>query len=302
MAISGLGLHGSYRRHASFRRTNDPDLAVVMSSVEDPMKKEVWDFWEGDSCGRVYAVGETARERYEAHERARYELEPYIERFARFEEAEGQDVLEGGVGMGADHLRWARSNPASLTGVDVTRSAVDHTATRLNIWGRSSLLSVADCEHLPYEDSRFDLVYSWGVIHHTPDTRAAVSEIHRVLRRGGKARVMIYHERSIVGALLWLRYALLRGRPWRSLRDVYHHHLESPRTKAYTVSRARSLFAEFEQVRIDVQLSFGDLLQGEVGQHHGGLLLDIARRLWPRPLIRSLFRRYGLYLLIEARK
>lgn len=266
------------------------------------MTKDVRQFWESKSCGEGYAVGETARQRYEAHERARYDLEPYIKHFARFEDGEDQDVLEVGVGMGADHLRWARANPASLAGIDVTRRAVIHTDQRLSISNRSSRLCVADGECLPFAADRFDLVYSWGVVHHTPDTRSAVSEIHRVLRPGGTARVMIYHERSVVGALLWIRYALLRGRPWRSLRDVYHHHLESPGTKAYTVKQARSLFADFDRVDVEVQLSFGDLLQGSVGQRHRGLLLTIARKFWPRRLIEALLRRYGLYLLIEARK
>lgn len=266
------------------------------------MKKEVTEFWEAEPCGEAYAVGGMAYERYETHQSARYRLEPYIERFARFADGKDQDVLEVGVGMGADHLRWARSNPASLTGIDVTRKAVDHSKERLKIWNRSSRLCVADGECLPFADGRFDLVYSWGVVHHTPDTESAVSEIHRVLRRGGTARVMIYHERSVVGALLWLRYALLRGRPWRSLTDVYRDHLESPGTKAYTVKEARSLFAEFDRVDIEVQLSFGDLLQGSVGQQHRGLILTTAKKLWPRRLIRGFLRRYGLYLLIEARK
>ena len=143
-------------------------------------------------------------------------------------------------------------------------------------------------------------MYSWGVIHHTPDTAAAVREIHRVLKPGGVARVMIYHSRSLTAGMLWARYALVRGRPRRSIADVLAHHLESPGTKAYTIAEARALFAPFSRVDVRSILTFTDLLQGEVGQQHRGTVLSFARAVWPRPLIRRLFPRAGLDLLIEA--
>jgi len=92
----------------------------------------------------------------------------------------------------------------------------------------------------------------------------------------------------------------LAGRPRRSLADIYAHHLESPGMKAYTVSEARLLFAGFSRVRIVPLLSYGDLLLGEVGRHHRGPYLTVAKLLWPRPLVRRLFPHRGLYLLIEA--
>jgi len=124
--------------------------------------------------------------------------------------------------------------------------------------------------------------------------------VHRVLRPGGRAKVMIYHSRSITGYMLWLRYGLLAGKPRTPLFDIYAARLESPGTKAYTVTEARSLFAAFAEVRIAVQLNHGDLLMGAVGQRHRGALLTAAKALWPRPLIRTLLPGHGLYLLIEA--
>ena len=176
-------------------------------------KQAVHDFWERASCGEeAYARGGSSRERLEAQARARYELEPYIRQFARFESGRGLDVLEVGVGMGADHLEWARHMPRSLSGIDLTERAIAHTATRLALYGLRSDLRVADAEKLPFRDASFDLVYSWGVLHHSPDTSRAVREVLRVLRPGGVARVMIYHAHSMVGYMLWLRYALLAGR------------------------------------------------------------------------------------------
>jgi SAM-dependent methyltransferase len=261
---------------------------------------EVRDFWQARACGEVYAHGDTLRERLDAQARTRYELEPYLRPFARFEDGQGNDVLEIGVGMGADHLEWARAGPRSLTGCDLTPHAIELTRARLLLHGLRSRLLVADAEGLPFRDASFDIVYSWGVIHHSPGTATAVREIRRVLRPGGRARVMIYKRRSLVGAMLWLRYGLLAGRPLRGLADLYARHLESPGTKAYSPDEARALFAGFAPVEIRSELSPGDLLLGEAGQRHRGALLDLARRLYPRALVRRLLPGLGLHLMIEG--
>lgn len=266
------------------------------------LKAQVQAFWDAASCGEVYAAGTTPQEYYESHRRARYALEPYIATFARFDEGAGRDVLEVGVGMGADHVEWARSRPRRLAGIDLTPRAVAHTRTRLAVYGLTSELGVGDAERLPFADASFDIVYSYGVLHHSPDTPRAVREVHRVLRAGGTARIMIYHARALTGYMLWLRYALLAGRPGRSLADVYFHHLESAGTKAYTREEARRMCADFSHVQLRVQLNPGDLLEGATGQRHGGVLLRLARALWPRPLLRRLMHNHGLALLIEAVK
>ncbi len=266
------------------------------------LKGQVKAFWEAGACGEVYLEGAELRARYDAQARARYALEPYLAEFARFADGRDKDVLEIGVGLGADHLEWARAKPRSLTGVDLTERAIEQARERLTLNGLSSELRTADAESLPFADASFDLVYSYGVLHHTPNTARAIREVHRVLRPGGTARVMIYHARSIVGYMLWCRYALLAGRPRRSLAEVYAEHLESPGTKAYTVSEARELFAPFSRIEAHPQLSHGDLLEGAVGQRHGGAVLSAARALWPRRLIKTVLRGHGLALMITATK
>lgn len=274
-----------------------------MSAVEGTdAKAAVAAFWEEASCGEVYAEGADERARFDAQARARYTMEPFIFPFARFGEGAGKDVLEIGVGMGADHVEWARGGPASLTGIDLTERAVDHTRRRLDLYGLHSTVRTADAERLPFDDASFDVVYSWGVLHHSPDTQRAVDEVWRVLRPGGRAAVMVYHRASVVGGVLWARYGLLRGRPGTSLDEIYATYLESPGTKAYSHAGARRLFHRFSSVRTRVELSNGDLLEGEAGQRHQGAALALARRVWPRPLIRTLGRGLGLFLLIDAVK
>jgi SAM-dependent methyltransferase len=274
--------------------------APTAPPAEDARVRDVRDFWQARACGEVYAQGDSLRERLDAQATTRYALEPYLPGFARFEDGRGRDVLEIGVGMGADHLEWARARPRSLAGCDLTPHAIELTRARLALHELRSRLLVTNAEWLPFRDASFDLVYSWGVVHHSPDTRAAVREIHRVLRPGGRARVMIYKRRSLVGAMLWLRYGLLAGRPLRPLRELYARHLESPGTKAYSPAEARGLFAGFASVAMRSELSPGDLLTGAAGQRHQGLLLSAARRVYPRGLVRRTLRGLGLFLLIEA--
>lgn len=136
-------------------------------------------------------------------ERARYELEPFIPGFAQFEHWRGKRVLEVGVGLGTDFVRFVRAG-ADATGVDLTHASVELVRQRLVQDGLYAELEVADAEELPFEDSTYDLIYSWGVLHHTPDTRRALGEIRRLIRPGGEARIMLYSRRSWVALGVWI--------------------------------------------------------------------------------------------------
>lgn len=267
----------------------------------DADKKAVEEFWDRASCGEDLYLQNQQRDGYLEHARRRYELEPIIEEFADFAATAGKRVLEIGVGLGADHMRFAAAG-ARLSGIDLTSRAVEHTRRRLTLFGLSSTLACGDAENLGFESDSFDYVYSWGVLHHSPDTGRAISEVHRVLLPGGVAKIMIYHKWSLVGYMLWVRYALLRLRPWMGLTEVYARFLESPGTKAYSRSEARRMFASFKSVQIRIWLTHGDLLQSAAGQRHGGALLSLARRIWPRRLLRSCAASHGLFMLIEAVK
>lgn len=265
----------------------------------ESLKDEVRAFWDAESCGEMYARGDDLRAQLDSQAEARYVLEPYLPEFAKFSEGKGKDVLEVGVGMGADHLEWAKSGPRSLSGIDLTPRAVGITQSRLTAYGLPSNVQCGDAENLPFPDASFDLVYSWGVLHHSPNTQRAIEEVRRVLRPGGTARVMIYHRRSILGYMLWLRYGMMR---FKGLDWVYSNYLESPGTKAYSVEDAKTLFANFSSANVSSCLAFGDLLQGSAGRRHRGPLLTVARAIWPRPLIKAFLPGHGMNLMIEARK
>ena len=265
-------------------------------------KDAVRDFWNQASCGESLYLISNDKEGYCAQAKARYRLEGWmIFPFARFHESTEKTVLDIGVGLGADHQQFAQAG-AQLTGIDLTERAVDHTRCRLQAFGLHSDLSTGDAENLAFSDESFDVVYSWGVLHHSPDTGKAVREVFRVLRWGGVARIMIYHKWSMVGLMLWIRYGLMSFRPFRGLEEIYARHLESPGTKAYSRTEAFKLFNDFTHVEISTPLAHGDLLESSVGQRHQGLSLAIARAIWPRWLIRRLFPDNGLTMMFTAYK
>lgn len=232
-------------------------------------KTEVKRFWNKASCGEeLFLKGNSIIEKFENQIKNRYEIEPFILPFAAFNDWKDKKVLEIGVGLGADHQMFAEAG-ADLNGVDLTDRAIKYTHDRLEIFGLKSRLEVADAENLPFPQNNFDLVYSWGVIHHSPDTQKAASEIHRVLKKGGIAKIMIYHKYSLMGFMLWIRYALLKGRFNKSLDDIYAEYIESSGTKAYSIKQAKVLFSDFSEIKkIKIELSSGDLLMEHSGQRH----------------------------------
>ena len=231
------------------------------------LKRAVHDYWNTSTCNSERAgAPRFSREYFEEIERSRYRLEPQIFSFAQFTRAHGKKVLEVGVGAGTDFLQWVRAG-ARAYGVDLTEEAVEHTRQRLRVYGlHCEDVRIADAEALPYPSDSFDVVYSWGVIHHTPNTPRALSEIVRVCRSGGNIRLMVYNRHSLVAWRTWVRFALLRGHPERSIAWVLAHHVESAGTKAYTAGEARRMLARLPllDVRVQPMLTSYDVL-GDIG-------------------------------------
>ena len=263
-------------------------------SIPD-LKDEVREFWNSDPCGTRYLEGV---DDFEAHARARYALEPHIPEFAQFASARGLRVLEVGVGIGADYLEWLRAG-ARATGVDLSPASLERARRRCELAGFHPDLRVADAEHLPFADHTFDVVYSYGVMHHSPDTAQCFREAWRVLKPGGQARIMLYHHPSLTGAMLWLRYGVFRG---KSLRRAVYDHLESPGTKTFAQPEVRSMMAGFEDIVMRQVFSPGDMLLNRPSTRFQSLLYRLAWRIYPRGLARKLGRRWGLFLLISGRK
>src|SRR3989440_10778872 len=167
-----------------------------MDDANAQLKQRVRAFWQTHPCGTKFSAAEIGtREFFERIEAHRYEKEWHIPEAADFAGAKDLRVLEIGCGMGTDGAQFAQAG-ADYTGVDLTEAAIELARKRFELSGLQGNFQVADAENLKFPDESFDLVYSHGVLHHTPDTARAVREIHRVLKPGGRAMGMLDHRGS----------------------------------------------------------------------------------------------------------
>jgi len=214
-----------------------------------------------------------------------------------FKKFAGACLLEVGCGMGTDLLQFARGG-ANVTGIDLTPRSIEISRLHFEIYGQRGDFAISDCEKLPFKTESFDVVYSNGVLHHTPDTAGAVRELHRVLRRGGQARVMLYHRGSVAYWLqIILRHGLFGGELLRghSPEEIMSRYVEinegggRPLVKVFSRSEARKLFSIFRDVSVEVE----QLTRPE---------LYVFGRIIPEGMFRFLRQTVGGNVIISARK
>lgn len=290
------------------------------------LKTRVHDFWQANPCGTKFADAEIGTRRFfDAIERHRYQTEWHIPEVVDFPRWRDSTVLEVGCGLGTDAINFARAG-AFYTGVDLTEASIELVRRRFEFEDQTADLRVADAEALPFADDSFDLVYSHGVLHHTPDTQRAVDEIHRVLGPGGIAMVMVYHKNSYnyrvnIMALRRLGARMLAfdwgpalvhrltGEDENRLRELQRIYRQdgkqmlsaeeflnqntdgagNPLARAYTRREAVEMFARFPEVHTEVHFL-------------NKRWIPLVGRLMPRVIERVLARAMGWHLWVIAKK
>src|SRR4029079_12781076 len=234
-----------------------------MSSLAEE-KLRTREQWGQDPCGaeydREHELG--TREFFDHVEQYRYtQYAPWMPQLMGFDQFRGARLLEIGCGMGTDLLQFARGG-ARCVGIDLTPRSVEITRHRFRLYGADGNCMISDGEWLPFRSESLDVVYSNGVLHHTPDTAGAIREVHRVLRPGGVDKVMLYHRNSLN---YWIEIVLRRGvlglefLRGRSAEEImsrvieFSDHDARPLVKVYSRKQARELFSIFKDVRVDVE-------------------------------------------------
>jgi SAM-dependent methyltransferase len=227
---------------------------------EKNLKEQIRGFWNQKPCGTFGNAPENPDKGYfEKIRSRRYKLEPFIKEMADFESWRGKKVLEIGCGVGTDGVEFAKAG-AVYTGIDASSKSAELAKKNFKLSGfNPDSIVLADAENLLFKDNTFDFVYSWGVIHHTPDMEKAISEVRRVLKDGGKFCIMLYNSNSLVGFQLWFFYGLLRGKPFTGLKKLFSEHHESPDTKAFGFKKTLDFFRDFKNVSAKTFLTPYDL-------------------------------------------
>jgi ubiquinone/menaquinone biosynthesis C-methylase UbiE len=169
-----------------------------MASVD--WKKRAIDQWSADPCGPEApgVFGLIA---------ARREYAPWMAKHLAYDGSAALEVLDVGCGQGIDVCEFALAG-ARVTGIDLTPRHIALAEEHAREAGIEAALIEGDCEQLPFDDASFDRVIANGVLHHTPNIAAALREMRRVLRSGGKATVVVYNRNSWH---YWLNQVLWRG-------------------------------------------------------------------------------------------
>jgi len=238
-------------------------------------------------------------------------------------ELAGKRVLEIGPGAGGHSALFARHG-ARVTAIDITRPRAQATAKKFKILGADDCMAMqGDAEALPFDDGTFDVVYSNGVLHHTPDTEKAFDEVFRVLKPGGRAVIMLYCKSSWHYWInMWLCVGILLGRAFGDKNWLGHatewggkdtQTVTNPVTRCYTANGIRQLFRRFGSLSLRKSEFYFYLIPKlgrfyrrwqikRYGTHPGGYL--VYGEAWPfqSPLEHWLGRFIGWSWFISATK
>lgn len=257
---------------------------------DEGLKQQVREYWNAHPCGTQFTHLEWgSKEFFTEVERFRYGTQPFMRTLMEFDNFRDKRLLEIGCGLGTDLLQFARGG-AQVTGVDLTPASIELVKMRFALEKLPVDAQVADAERLPFADNSFDVVYSFGVLHHTPNTQKAIDEVHRVLKPGGHIVIMLYHKNSVhvyLGAALYrISHAMKSDRSlvedWVRIYDGD----DNPLGKAYSRSELRAMFSRF------TNLSFATC--------------DPIRRKYPSAVNwinqKLLSKRWGFWIVIKGNK
>jgi ubiquinone/menaquinone biosynthesis C-methylase UbiE len=268
---------------------------AVSIQTGDAYKDQVQEQWDHNPVGSHYARESQPHtlEWFLEVERHRYGVyAPWMPDTMEMAVHAGHDVLEIGGGMGTDLAQFA-AHGAAVTDLDLSAGHLELAAENFRLRGLRGRFIHHDAETLPFDDGSFDLVYSNGVLHHTPNTSAVVREIRRVLRPGGRAIVMFYAENSLHywRKLVWALGVKEHMLDRMSMGEIMSRSVErtaneaKPLVKVYTARRLRALFRDYVNVEILQRQLLAEELPGVL-----------------RWTLRASERRIGWNLIVKAAK
>jgi len=258
-------------------------------------------YWNQRPCNIRHSPSEIGSQQYfDEVERRKYLVEPHIPKFAQFDRWQGQRVLEIGCGIGTDTMNFARAG-ANVTAVDLSEESLALARQRATVLGLDNIqFYQANAEELtavvPVEP--YDLVYSFGVIHHTPHPQRALEQIRQYLGTNSTLKIMRYHRHS--WKVFWILMSYGKGAFWK-LDELIARHSEAqtgcPVTYTYSKKSVAKLLSGLNLVECEVAHIFPYVIADYVQYKY--------KKVWyfrylPEPLFSWLEKRWGWHLCVTA--
>jgi 2-polyprenyl-3-methyl-5-hydroxy-6-metoxy-1,4-benzoquinol methylase len=274
-------------------------------SFEDTPITKVSEYWNARPCNIRHSpkpVG--TREYYDEVESRKYNVEYHIPQFAQFERWTGKKVLEIGCGIGTDTMSFARAG-ALVTAVDLTEKSLEVARKRAKVFGFEDRVSFIQAnaeklsESVPVEP--YDLVYSFGVIHHTPHPERVLDEIRKYVKPESTLKIMVYNRWS--WKVLWVLFIYGKGQFWkldRLIAEYSEAQTGCPVTYSYSRTDGRRLLEahgfEVKDVMVDHIFPYSI---PEYVQYRYKMVWYF--RWMPRFLFRALEGAFGWHLCLTAK-
>jgi ubiquinone/menaquinone biosynthesis C-methylase UbiE len=239
-------------------------------------------------------------EYFDEVEARKYLVEPHIPAFADFAKWQGKRVLEIGCGIGTDTINFARAG-AIVTAIDYSEKSLEIARQRAKVYGLNIEFYHADAEELSQivPVRQYDLIYSFGVIHHTPRPNRAIAEIRKYMGPSSELRIMVYHRHS--WKVFWIGLVCGRGAFWK-LGELVACHSEAqtgcPVTYTYTRKTVADLLEGMEVTDTKVEHIFPYRIADYKEYRY--------RKVWyfrymPAAIFRGLEQKFGWHLCVTAR-
>ena len=276
-----------------------------MQSFQDIPITRVSDYWNSRPCNIRHSSQPVGTQEYfDEVEARKYFVEPHIPGFANFSLWKGKKVLEIGCGIGTDTINFARHG-AQVTSVDLTENSLQVARQRAKVFGLDGQIRFiqANAEHLsdslPVE--RFDLIYSFGVIHHTPHPERVLEELRKYAGPESTVKIMVYYRWS--WKVLWILMTYGKGQFWklnRLIADYSEAETGCPVTYSYSRTSGRKWLENhgFQVTDVMVDHIFPYSIPEYVEYRYKVVWYF---RWMPKPLFRAMERLFGWHLCLTAK-
>ena len=200
----------------------------------------VYNFWNDRPCNIKHSDKDIGtKEYFEEVTKRKYLVESHIINFANFPKYKNKNVLEVGCGIGTAAQSFIE-NGAIYTGLDLSDKSIEIAKKRLEVFNLNGNLFKENIEEVDnINDTEFDLIYSFGVLHHTPDIKKSIQNIHKMLKTGGEFKMMLYAKQSLK------YFEIIEGL------DQYEAQSGVPIANVYTKEDVCELLKDFKDITIE---------------------------------------------------